>query len=412
MVSRGIAAVGALQTYGFPDAWAKPKLVLRDERRRLLDMLDRKSRKAPTVPPADSPGIPGTPGSRAGPSRLEMRDIGVDRGLMGTLLEAIATGGAGFSVRAHYSFTVDGSDKEEDGGGLTMSALHGGGGGGGTGVGDASSAAISGTGGGRGSGPAVSVSQEVMSDRDRPRNQDRGAGEDSAVVGRAGVGAGILGPTAGQDGLGRPVAEVNTTKYRTPMIIDSFIMASVAADIEPTSLALSEGGSAAPSYHAPRRDDTKGGMRGAGTRAWGKDSEQDDARLVIGPEIEWGLGTGADADDVTRVGPVSGALKEAGEAGLSLPELRRSVGGIGVGGDGMGEDETEAKEESVLLAGLGCAIRSGAVVCVCGAEDIRWVCSAGAVVDCPHSWIPWVTGCITPGDEIFQPRFCRRLYCS
>lgn len=383
MVSRGIAAVDALHSYGFPDAWAKPKLVLHDERRRLMEMLDRTSQESPTASPDHSRGIPIAPGSRADTLRLELKDIGVDRDLMGTVLEAIATGGAGFSVKAHFSLINDGNEKEEDGGGLSTGFLNVGGAGAGAAVGDASSSATSATGIGRARGLAAAVSQEITLDRDQPGTQDKGPSEERLVFGRAGAHAGILESMAGQDGSGRPVPEVNTTKYRTPRIIDSFIMGSVAADIKPlsSSLAWSVGGNAARSHDPPHPDDTGSGIGGSGTRECDKDSEHDDPRLVIGPEIKWDLGSSADADG-TLVCRVLGALKEAGGAGLSVPELRISVRGARVGSDEMEEDDGESKavmekEDSVLMAGLGSALERGVAVCVCGAEDIRWVCSEG-----------------------------------
>lgn len=361
MVTRGIAAVDALHSYGFPGPWEKPKLVLRDEHGRFLEMMDRYATKAPSdVPRRPSAGVVavGLPDSDASgaavPPHLSLREGRIDRGMMGTVLEAIATGGVKFSVKPHELFLVDASDKVEG----NLVGVGTGEGGGGAGVKEPSSLARSATPGDASSEQGTAASGETRSDSDGRRDGYRQANNDTPSAEQSDMYGVILSPVVTRQGE-------SSHKYRKPTLIDFPIMGTIAVDIAPMPSFLSSGSEADLRMHnMSGRGDDGNTLGNSTSMEFRKYATADDVDLVIGPEIGWGLGATADANGRSVAGSLLEALRAAGRSGMSLPDLRKAVRRVRVVGDRMPE------QDQVLLAELGCALRSGEAVCVCGAEDI------------------------------------------
>lgn len=362
MVTRGIAAVDALQSYAFSGPWATPKLLFRDERARLLEIINRRASESPSLPPVNP-----TSGLDAGQThpRLNLREVSVDRGLMGALLEAIATGGAEFCVKPHETLVVKRSVKDDNGGAsLTTNAVDVDGGGDGEAKSSLSSTTTTaGTGEDRRQRGSASRGMGLDTDRspdpDKRLDINRAAGDQARIDGD--VGRSVAAPQGEENHVGK----LNPFKYRTFSRVDSSIMSSIATDIKPTWPTRSSGGGAGRTTHyMPARDAPRHITGGSVSRARGKRSDGGDVKIVIGPEIEWGLDTPDGQERITMKSVVE-PLRAAGENGISLAELRKALRGLGNAGNGVHE------EDNVLLAGLGHALRVGEVVCVCSAENIR-----------------------------------------
>lgn len=389
--------MGALQDYGLPAPWAKPKLSLRDERRRLLNTSSNTATTAPASVQASRSRLgKGSGAVQSLPPRLDLGDIGVDSGLMASVLEAVATGGAEFWAKPHDSFFVESSfggvqtikiaaadgvressvgdpDDPSDGEELEDPSVP-------PAVGDTATLSRL-----RIIGSAISSKKHQPTRRgERPSNaRDEGVSERSATSlqkedepldagggtagakddrGADGGGAGVSSSGFRQDinvtqeEGGSPVSAAHGTKYRTARNIDADIMATVTAEIRPVAPTLGGGENAADRRLRRSEIDAHKAGGDAGTL------DEDDATLVAGPEIDWGLKL-----CVRDGGPVDRVLlklREAKAAGISLPALRQALKGC------ENENETFHDEDATLIAGLGVALRSGEAVCVCGAQDV------------------------------------------
>ncbi|CAM9329282.1 unnamed protein product, partial [Sphacelaria rigidula] len=286
---------------------------------------------------------------------------------MGALLEAIATGGAEFCVKPHETLVVERSVKDDNGGAsLNTNAVDVDGGGDGEAKSSLSSTTTTaGTGEDRRQRGSASRGMGLGTDRspdpDKRLDINRAAGDQARIDGD--VGRSVAAPQGEENHVGK----LNPFKYRTFSRVDSSIMSSIATDIKPTWPTRSSGGGAGRTTHyMPARDAPRHITGGSVSRARGKRSDGGDVKIVIGPEIEWGLDTPDGQERITMKSVVE-PLRAAGENGISLAELRKALRGLGNAGNGVHE------EDNVLLAGLGHALRVGEVVCVCSAENIRYM---------------------------------------
>lgn len=147
----------------------------------------------------------------------------------------------------------------------------------------------------------------------------------------------VLSP-GGQSGTstGR---EGSSGVYRVARSIDADIMSTTRVEIKPVQ------------RDTPNRGCIPVNVRG----------QHDDARNVLGPEFDWGLGNQADGHtDESAI--ITEALRRAGHEGMTLADMRKALK------EGIASTQPSAR---IDLVGLGDVLRSGDVVCVCGATDLR-----------------------------------------
>lgn len=251
------------------------------------------------------PSVPAAP--------IAVKDIGKARDTLSIVLEAIARGTAGFTIK----IPVDPDAADGVGG---DQAIIGGGG-------PYPQSAVAAPSGNTAADPSVGGNRQ---------GTRRGDGPLLEMEGQAARGGGSVGSLAGKDGS-------SLTKYRTSRTIDTDIMTTIIAEVTPVAVASGDRG-------PPRAP------AGTGCR---------DACAVHGPEMEWGsvlsgrTGTTCDTDTAALMK----ALIAAKEEGMTLSQIRNArCYSVNANSGGV---------QDVELASLGSALRSGAVVCVCGVEDIR-----------------------------------------
>lgn len=244
---------------------------------------------------------------------LAVKDVGRDQRMVSTVLESIARGNAGFTVKPAIESVSEGCAS----GGATLGV----------------------------NSPAKPRADGVASTSVSILGGTRGV-EGVEEVEKGSVGGRLsggdeqgqnIGFGVGVAATGRESAAVN--RYRTARIIDSDIMATMVAEIRPVARAAGHGG--------------------------GNDAPActEDGQEVLVPEAERGSTLDAQDGDGDVAGYVVKALKEAGEKGMTVPQLRRSVCGI-LRGIGAGGNDRER------VASMSRALRNEAVACVCGAEDV------------------------------------------
>lgn len=180
---------------------------------------------------------------------------------------------------------------------------------------------------------SISQGKKLHIDRELPRRVSSAEGGKSTNIGE-GVSCSPMART-----------EAGSRGYRVARKVDGDIMATMIAEVRPIS-----GCGGASRWE-----------RGASAAA-----HADDARIVRGAEMEWGLkcsseqiADGAyDADMLT-------ALKKASTGGVTLVQLQHIAGRVtsGVGGAGG------KLEQSSLI---GRILRDDKVLCYGGAEDVRY----------------------------------------
>ena len=257
---------------------------------------------------------------------MPIKDVGTDREMFSAVLEAVA--------RSAACFTVSAIDNDTSGT-LGMSA--------------ASQPSSQPGGSGTSKPTGLGVHAELTSSRGQNQGSgqegSRGGGVSSAMEPEALVGQGAPNE-AGDIGLAGKYGA--TVKFRSPKTIDVDVMATAVAEVKPVAAV---GGSTGV-------ERARGGAR-TSPREWR------DACEVRGPETEWGSlpgSCGVGSDDALAV--LVKALEAGKEDGLTLSQLRKAVQFSKSGGGLPASDEVE-------LAALGCALRAGTAVCVCGAVDVK-----------------------------------------
>eukprot|EP00903_Cladosiphon_okamuranus_P009842 g9353.t1 len=382
LVSRGVTAAGSMHALGIADKWTSPLPAFQEETAdSAVNPLALQLKVLCSPPPTNGPG--GACLLSGHPAALPVAAIGRDRNMMAKLLEAVVRGWTKFAVKPPPAglSTTEGVMLPATGVGI---AARTGGGGSGSGTGTATGAFAAGR------APAPSPAGADVSAPSRvgtasvttPRGDGVASSADGASASQAGSPAGGGGGGGGEEGLpsGRSTAEATgsvggggdnakkggsssagggqqqqeggvvctTSRYRSSKSIDGDIMATVLAEAMP-----------------------RGGGGGGGVDAG------EDGRDVYGPEMDWGLATLGSGGGVEedRVGDGSAgscaatvvleALKSAKEEGMRLPELRRVAF--------RAASAADAEYGANLLAVVGRVLRNSAVVCVCDAEDVRYM---------------------------------------
>lgn len=265
----------------------------------------------------------GDPEEDVRPDILAVKEVGLDQGMVNAVLEAIARGRASFTVRALVEDTaeekaaggsVKSGPREEETPSLQVQKPS---------TGPPSTGAASQGKEGRASAVQEGKADAVLSQAD---GLLRGGGQ-----GRDGARAG---------GIRRMRAPVNN--FRCTKAIDSEIMGTLVAEVAP----LAE----------PRCGEGVGGAHGSAQDAVG----------VYGPEMEWGSTEDAMEVEDAAMEIVNEALVEAGEEGMTLVQLKRSVR------EAVRATGAPAEEDRVRSF-IGNMLRNGTVVSMCAAQDLRCV---------------------------------------
>ncbi|CAM9966763.1 unnamed protein product [Ectocarpus sp. 13 AM-2016] len=385
MVSRGIVAAGRLHALGIADEWSSPLPTFESKTpsNNIIDnpmWLPLKLLCSPPRP--DDYTAPQPPAAR--PASLAVKDIGGNRTMVSNLLESVVSGRASFAVGIPASrptalevgVSVDGMGKGDGvrnvggGSGSATDAAAGAAVPPATRVGKtASDAAASAAGTPPPSSSGAAVAAAAAAAAAPPR-----LGAEAAVAGglpakpgggnEAEKGTVVAGPAAGGNkkdsgasGLQESVA--TATRYRSARCIDADIMATVDAEVKPRD----DGGVSAEPWPAHA-------VEGGG------------GRDVYAPEMGWGStatseGAAPAEDDGVATSAVVEVLKMAGKEGMTLSQLwgaARRAETATVRSTAATAGESEGQQEWRRLRGvIGCVLRSSGVLCVCSAEDVRYV---------------------------------------
>ncbi|CAM9402874.1 unnamed protein product [Ectocarpus sp. 4 AP-2014] len=397
MVSRGIVAAGRLHALGIADEWSSPLPTFesRTPSNNIIDnpmWLPLKLLCSPPRP--DDYTAPQPPAAR--PASLAVKDIGGNRTMVSNLLESVVSGRASFAVGIPASrptalevgVSVNGmgmGDEVRDvGGGSGSGSGSGSGGGGGSGsatdaaagaavpratrVGKTASdaaAAAAGTPPPLSSGAAVAAAAAAAPPRLAAETAVTGGHPAKPGGGNeAAQGTVVAGPAAGGNkkdsgGSGLQESVATATRYRSARCIDADIMATVDAKVKPRD----DGGVSAEPWPAHAVEGGSG-------------------RDVYAPEMGWGStatseGAAPAEEDGVATSAVVEVLKKAGKEGMTLSQLwgaARRAKTATVRSTGATAEESERQQQWRRLRGvIGCVLRSRGVLCVCGAEDVRYV---------------------------------------
>eukprot|EP00904_Undaria_pinnatifida_P000364 jgi/Undpi1/10328/HiC_scaffold_28.g12778.m1 len=343
MVTRGIIAAEAFHSYGFEPDRSNPLLVMEGKRDASEDALRLKLKRLC----GSSVGLPreAIPDHKETPDVLSVKDIGLDQGMVNAVLEAIARGRAGFTVRA----LVGENPEETTGAGSANNGSHG------------ERTPVE-TQNPRDDPPGVSAGASASLGGEGQASKGGEGGEDSqgqkphvdAVVGGGGQGRGAAG-----------ITRTPPNHFRCTKPIDGDIMGTLVAEVVPLAEARCE----------------KGVGHGSGS--------EEDALEVYGPDMEW-RSTGNPTHDVNDdvMAGVREALEEVGEKGLTLVQLKRAV-------RAAARSKGSAAEENQVRSFIGRALRKGTIVGMCGAVDARYI-----LEEYTKAWAVPSSPAVNPSSEV------------